>query len=51
MMSGAYSDDAMQKKVEGTVVVCVTVDAHGEVTNVLPGEWSSGAYPAHLDRP
>jgi TonB family protein len=36
MMAGTYSTDAMQKKVEGTVVVCVTVDAHDKVTNVFP---------------
>lgn len=36
MMAGTYSADATQKKVEGTVVVCVTVDAHGKVTNVSP---------------
>jgi TonB family protein len=34
MMAGAYSAEATQKKVEGLVVVCITVDAHGKVTNV-----------------
>ena len=33
MISATYSDEAMQKKIEGTVVVCVTVDAQGKVTN------------------
>ena len=36
MMSGTYNDDARKKMVEGTVVVCVTVDTHGKVTNVSP---------------
>jgi TonB family protein len=36
MMSGTYSDDARKKMVEGTVVVCVTVDTYGKVTNVSP---------------
>ena len=36
IMSGTYTDDARKKMVEGTVVVCVTVDGHGNVTNVSP---------------
>ena len=36
LMSGAYSDEAMQKKADGKVVVCVTVDGYGKVTNVSP---------------
>lgn len=31
---GNYSNEAMKKHVEGTVVMCVTVDANGRVTNV-----------------
>jgi TonB family protein len=34
IIPGTYSSDAMQKKAEGTVVVCVTVDTQGKVTNV-----------------
>jgi len=31
---GIYTDEAARKGVEGTVVLCVTVDANGRVTNV-----------------
>lgn len=33
-VSGAYTEEAAKKNVEGTVVVCVTVDAHGRVIDV-----------------
>jgi TonB family protein len=36
MMAGAYSAEVTQKKIEGLVVVCITVDAHGKVTNISP---------------
>src|SRR5437879_6447052 len=35
-VSGTYTDDAAKKNVEGTVVLCVTVDGHGRVTDVSP---------------
>ena len=35
-VSGAYTEEATKKNVEGTVVVCVTVDGHGRVIDVRP---------------
>jgi TonB family protein len=33
---GTYTEEATKKNVEGTVVVCVTVDGHGRVIGVRP---------------
>lgn len=33
---GIYTDEATNKNIEGTVVLCVTVDGHGKVTGVSP---------------
>jgi TonB family protein len=33
---GTYTEEATKKNVEGTVVVCVTVDGHGRVIDVRP---------------
>jgi len=35
-VNGTYSEEANRKNVEGTVVLCVTVDEHGKVTDVRP---------------
>jgi TonB family protein len=35
-VAGTYTEEATNKNVEGTVVLCVTVDAHGRVTDVTP---------------
>jgi TonB family protein len=35
-VSGAYTEEASKKNVEGTVVLCVTVDGHGRVIDVSP---------------
>ena len=35
-VSGTYTEEATKKNVEGTVVVCVTVDGHGRVIDVRP---------------
>jgi TonB family protein len=33
---GTYAEEATKKNVEGTVVLCATVDGHGKVTDVRP---------------
>ncbi|HXN50824.1 MAG TPA: energy transducer TonB [Candidatus Acidoferrum sp.] len=35
-VSGTYTEEATKKNVEGTVVLCVTVDGHGKVTDISP---------------
>lgn len=35
-LSGTYTEEATKKNVEGTVVLCATVDGHGKVTDVSP---------------
>jgi TonB family protein len=35
-ISGTYTEEATRKNVEGTVVLCLTVDEHGKVTDVSP---------------
>ena len=35
-VTGTYTEEATKKNVEGTVVLCVTVDGHGKVTDVSP---------------
>ena len=35
-VSGTYTEEATKKNVEGTVVVCVTVDGNGRVIDVRP---------------
>jgi TonB family protein len=35
-ISGTYTEEATRKNVEGTVVLCLTVDGHGKVTDVSP---------------
>jgi TonB family protein len=35
-VQGTYTKEATNKNVEGAVVLCVTVDAHGRVTDVTP---------------
>jgi TonB family protein len=36
MVNGTYSEEAIKKSVEGTVVICVTVNADGTVAEVKP---------------
>src|SRR6201998_1448473 len=33
---GTYTEEATRKNAEGTVVLCLTVDGHGKVTDVSP---------------
>ena len=33
---GTYTEEATRKNVEGTVVLCLTIDGHGKVTDVSP---------------
>src|ERR1700687_6124934 len=35
-VTGTYTEEATKKNVEGTVVLCVTVDGHGKVTDISP---------------
>jgi TonB family protein len=35
-VAGVYTEEATKKNAEGTVVLCVTVDGHGRVTDVSP---------------
>jgi len=35
-VNGSYTEEATEKNIEGTVVLCLTVDAHGNVTGVSP---------------
>lgn len=35
-VTGTYTEEATKKNVEGKVVLCVTVDGHGRVTDVSP---------------
>lgn len=36
MVNGTYSEEAIKKSVEGTVVICVTVNADGTVAELKP---------------
>ncbi len=35
-VAGTYTEEATRKNAEGTVVLCLTVDGHGKVTDVSP---------------
>jgi len=35
-ITGTYTEEAREKNVEGAVVLCLTVDGHGKVTDVSP---------------
>jgi TonB family protein len=35
-VQGTYTEEATRKNVEGTAVLCLTVDGHGKVTDVSP---------------
>lgn len=46
---GTYTDEAFRKGIEGTVVLCVTVDENGRVTDVNPLSGPSELFQPSID--
>lgn len=48
-VTGTYAEEAIKENLEGTVVLCVTVDAHGKVIGVSPISGPSGLLQPSMD--